>query len=208
MATLHELVEEIGCSPEELIIGLYAMARAHPEESPFLILNAGCTTAELNVAEQRVGIKLPSLHRHILSLSNGGSLPYVNSIQYLAAALPRESEWTWLVEPPQSHADTFDRSAGLGPFRPVILGESLTLAGYTSRQAETLRFDDLVIFASGYDGEFFGYSRSQMDRVDYVAPDPIRSIAGTSFRDFLLRQPIGVQLAAAEFANQVRSFLQ
>jgi hypothetical protein len=59
----------------------------------------------------------------VLTLSNGGPLPHVNSLEYLAAAVKRQAAWHVLGP---VAGDTLDEDEpGYQPFRPLALGSPL-----------------------------------------------------------------------------------
>jgi hypothetical protein len=163
--TIGDLVSALGAPLEAVLRVLYAEARTDPDVAFMTRLVPGCTASELADAETRIGFTLPPLHRFVLTLSNGGSLPYVNSLECLAAAIMREAAWPVLGPLP---GDTLDEDEpAYRPYRPLVLGTPLDglLAGVgvdgTRFPAPGLSPSAFIVMGLGYfdlDG-FYCYHR-------------------------------------------------
>lgn len=198
--TLEDLVTIVGAPLEPILAALYRLARA----DPFTIFTPGCDTTELDAAERRIGRPLPALHRFLMTLTNGGTLPWVNSLDRLAAAVPREREWRWTGPlPPQSESSTFDAGTADGPFTPLILGDSIADC-YDPAFTRRLDLESFIVIASGFDGEFFGYVREEPARVDFVSQDSGRGTAAPTFDQFISRQSMSLLCRTPEFIDRVR----
>jgi len=73
--TWDELVQQVGAPLEDVATALYRLIRHDASWDRFAILNPGCSEQELDAAEGRIGHRLHPLHRRLLRLSNGGTLP-------------------------------------------------------------------------------------------------------------------------------------
>jgi hypothetical protein len=91
--TFDDLRREVGVPLETLLPLLFRLVLDDPSLDRSAIINPGCSHAELDATEERIGLALHPLHRLVLSLSNGGTLPCSGRVSILAAAIPRESEW-------------------------------------------------------------------------------------------------------------------
>jgi len=132
---------------------------------------------DLADAEQRIGHSLPPLHWYVLTLSNGGTLPYVNSMDYFAAAVPREREWNVLQLPPG--VDDINDDPGLLPQKPLLLGkpfaETLLSVGIDPARFRVPDFDPahFIVMACGFfdaDG-FYCYHRDDFGPI-YAVGQP------------------------------------
>ncbi|MGH7866287.1 MAG: hypothetical protein ACREP9_01355, partial [Candidatus Dormibacteraceae bacterium] len=171
MMEIGELATQIGASTEEVLVGLYEMALVDPTVAAITILPTGCTAAELTAAERRIGRELHPLHHRILTLANGGTLPYINSVSQLAAAVPRERIWRPLGGSSASlGGDAGDDVGSEDAVEPLLLGETLRWS-YGNPTYRDLDLDDLIVIAFGFDGECFGYVRGTDDRVDFAGPE-------------------------------------
>src|SRR5260221_5394024 len=91
--TIGYLVDQLGAPIEQVLTVLFHMVRADPTLDRWAIVNPGCSAEEIAEAERRIGRPLHPLHRHLLRLSNGGTLPMTNETLALRAAVPRERDW-------------------------------------------------------------------------------------------------------------------
>jgi hypothetical protein len=124
------------------------------------------------------------LHRFALTLSNGGSLPYVKSLECFAAAVARESAWHVLGPLP---GDTLNEDEpAYKPFKPLILGEPLgallTNAGIDIQRYRSpgVKIESFIVMGLGYfdtDG-FFCYSRED--------PGPIYAVGTEEYGTYKL----------------------
>jgi hypothetical protein len=151
--TIGDLVSVLKAPLDAVLRALYAQAWVDPDVACMTRLLPGCTTAELADAETRIDYVLPPLHRFVLALSNGGSLPYVNSLEYLAA-VAREAAWHLLGPLP---GDTLDEDEpAYRPTQPLVLGTPLDglLAGVgvdvARFPAPGLRPSAFIVIGLGY----------------------------------------------------------
>jgi hypothetical protein len=144
--TLGELAQMLGATVEQILRSLYAAVHDDPVRASINRVAPGCTLEELAIAEQRIEYSLPPLHRYVLTLSNGGTLPYVNSMDYFAAAVPREREWNVLQLPPG--VEDIDDDPALQPQEPLLLGEpfdkTLISVGIEPTRFRAPDFDPLI----------------------------------------------------------------
>lgn len=204
MIEIGEVATQVGVSTEEILVGLYQMARVDSTVAAIMILPPGCTAAELAAAEQRIGRDLHPLHRRLLTLANGGSLPYVNSVSKLAAAVPRERVWRTLkgISFSQGKVAVDDEGAD-DAVEPFLLGETLTWS-YGASTYQKLELDTLIVIAFGFDGECFGYVRGNNDRIDFAGPEFGRGICAPDFEGFVRRQLMFPECESPEFIERLQ----
>jgi len=175
--TIGELAQALGATVEQTLRCLYTAVREDPVESTITRITPGCTNDDLADAEQRIGHSLPPLHWYVLTLSNGGTLPYVNSMDYFAAAVPREREWNVLQLPPG--VDDINDDPGLLPQKPLLLGkpfaETLLSVGIDPARFRVPDFDPahFIVMACGFfdaDG-FYCYHRDDFGPI-YAVGQP------------------------------------
>lgn len=203
---LRELVAAVQAPFAEVLAALYTIVRADPTEDPLTIVNPGASDDDIIVAQRRIRHPLHPRHYELLRLSNGGTIPFVISLDFVAAAVEREQEWRWLVSPPPPlpGVATVDQGAGYGPFKPLILGQSIA-DRYDSRTAGRLDLDTFIVFASGYDGEFFGYSRDDLLRIDVVSQDFGRGAVALDFETFIGNLLLTDKCSSPAFIEHVRA---
>jgi hypothetical protein len=212
--TIDDLVSALQAPLVAVLRGLYAAARADPDVAFMTRLVPGCTASELADAETRVGYALPPLHRSVLSLSNGGSLPYVNSLEYLAAAVPRESAWHLLGPLP---GDSFDEDQPTyRPDRPLILGTPLdgllTGVGVDVARfpAPGLKVGAFIVMGLGYfdlDG-IYCYNREDPWPVYGVGQAQYGAyVVARDFDEFIRRQVLFTMCETPAFLAQMQATL-
>src|SRR5260221_2276174 len=91
--TLTQLAKAVRAPLNTTLRCIYVLAAQERWVDRWAIINPGCTVQEIDSAEQRVGMRFHQLHRLLLTLSNGGSIPFVTSVSLFAAAIARETEW-------------------------------------------------------------------------------------------------------------------
>ena len=206
--TLDDLVHQVGAPLEDVVTALYRLIRHDASFDRFAILNPGCSEAELDAAEVRIGHRLHPVHRSLLRLSNGGTLPFSGSVT-LAAAVPREQAWR-IVGPFLTHDEQAAQLVLVGrmlrPVAPLILGQ------YPSDlDSEDMGPDleGLIVFADGIGDQCWGYVRGEPDRIDcYLeVPGGGRYPEAADFADFLRHQTLYTGLHTPEFVQVVRSAL-
>lgn len=202
MMEIGDLATQIGASTEKVLVGLYEMVRVDSTVAAITILPPGCTAAELAASEQRIGRDLHPLHRRILAIANGGSLPYVNSVSNLAAAVPRERIWRTLGGISPSQAGRVDVGAEDAP-EPFLLGETLTWS-YGDASYRKLELDSLIVIAFGFDGECFGYVRGDDSRIDFAGPEFGRGMCARDFEGFIRRQLMFPECDSPEFIERLQ----
>ncbi len=203
--TISELANTLGISIDAVLVALYALLRADHRVAPMTILTPGVSASELDDTEQRLQYSLHRSHRTLLSLSNGGTLPLVNSLVIIATATTREREWRWLVAPEPDPRPTLDQGAGYGPFKPVLMGQPN--AGSLSPVAvPRLALESFIVIATGYDSQFFGYTRTAPARIDVVA-DYGRAEIAVDFGSFLGKQKLTEECTTNAFLNRIRAFV-
>jgi hypothetical protein len=207
--TVDDLVHQVGAPLEEVVIALYRLIRHDASLDRFAILNPGCSEEELDAAEMRIDHRLHPLHRRLLQLSNGGTLPFSGSVSTLAAAVPREQEWR-IVSPfltadeQATHLVLVDRMLHfvtpfiLGEYPPGLDGEDMGPG-----------LKGLTLFADGIGDECWGYVAGEPDRIDcYVQMrGGGRYPAAVDFAAFLGQQTLYKGVHTLEFVQLVRSAL-
>ncbi|HEU4784538.1 MAG TPA: hypothetical protein VFS83_14450 [Ktedonobacterales bacterium] len=209
--TFDDLRRQVGVPLEMLLPALFRLVQDDPSLDRSAIVNPGCSPAELDATEVRIGFALHPLHRLLLSLSNGGTLPCSGRISVLAAAVPRETEWR-IVGPflTAEERATFqvlvDRL--LHPVKPWVLGSLPSIFDEGLEVAEPY-IDDLVIFADGFGDECWGYVRGDSARIAcyYQVPGGGLFPESKDFEEFLLHQPLYPRLQTAAFVERVRAAL-
>ncbi len=151
---IEELAQMLGATVEQILRCLYEAVRDDSTQGTITRLAAGCTADELAAVEKSIAHSLPPLHRYVLTLSNGGTLPYVNSMDYFAAAVPREREWNVLQLPPG--VEDINDDPGLLPQKPLLLGkpfaEILLSVGIDPARFRVPDFDpaNFIVMACGF----------------------------------------------------------
>jgi hypothetical protein len=204
MLFVDDFANQLGVSLEALLATLYRLVRTDPTLDRFAIVNAGCSDDELVAAEQRIGRTLPPLHRFLLGLSNGGTLPFINSLSLFAAAIPRESEWR--IVGPFLSADEEAASPVLSfrftnPIRPMLLGEP-------GEEVLTSNQEGLILFAAGFGGQEWGYLRGESEQIMCWMPWAGRAVEALSFEQFLREQTLADHCATPAFRGRIRATLQ
>jgi hypothetical protein len=203
---VDDVANQLGVSLEALLAALYQLVRTDPSLDRFAIVNAGCSADELVAAEQRIGLTLPPLHRFLLRLSNGGTLPFINSLSLFAAAVPRESEWRIVgpfLSPEEVTAIKMQSYRFTHPIRPLLLGE-----GEANLEAHTPNNEDLIIFAAGFGGQEWGYQRGASEQIMCWMPWAGRAVEANSFEQFLREQTLTDRCATPAFLERVHATLQ
>jgi hypothetical protein len=193
--TIGDLVTALGVPLDAVLRGLYVLARRDPDVAFMTRLVLGCSSSELTDAERRIGYTLPALHRSVLTLSNGGSLPYANSLEYFAAAIDREPAWQVLGPVP---GDTLnDEEPTYRPFPAFVLGTPLdgllVEVGIDPARFPELGLDPsaFIVMGLGYfdaDGVYC-YHRQDPGPI-YAVGQPQYGIyvVARDFEDFICRQ--------------------
>ena len=213
--TIDDLVSALQAPLDVVLHGLYALARADPDVAFMTRLVPGCTASEVADAETRIGYTLPPLHRSVLALSNGGSLPYVNSLEYLAAAVAREAAWHVLGPLP---GDTLDEDQPTyRPDRPLVLGMPLDglLAGVgvdvARFPAPDLRPGAFIVMGLGYFDlhGFYCYNREDPGPVYGVGqPQYGAYVVARDFDTFIRDQVLFTICEAPAFLARMRATLR
>lgn len=211
--TLADFAAHAGISVEEAFKAFYWLVRHDPTLDRFAILNAGCSAADLAAAEARVQHRLHPLHRLLLTLSNGGTIPFV-SLSLMAAAVVREREWR-IIGPFLTPEELAKRPAltirQLRPIPPMVLGASLR-AEYGDVVADMYHLDDLIPFAAGYGGEEWSYVRGDPDQIkvflSYGATDGSCDPGASDFAEFISELTLDPPCTTAEFVNWTRAAIQ
>jgi hypothetical protein len=203
---IQDLVDAAQAPTTAVLAALYAIVRADPTADPMTIINPGVSEAELDKTERRIHHPLHLAHRALLRSSNGGTIPFVISVGFVAAAIAREREWRWHVPPPPADRPTVDQGAGDGPFTPLILGESLA-GSFDSRTLKTLDLDTFIVLAAGDNGEFYGYARGDPDRMDVVSQDFGRDVEASDFETFIRSQLLATECESTGFIKRVRALV-
>jgi hypothetical protein len=124
--TLDDLTRQVGAPLEDVVTALYRLIRHDASLDRIAILNPGCSEQELDEAEVRIGHRLHPLHRSLLRLSNGGTLPFSGRVSILAAAVPREQSWRIVgpfLTPEEQATQPVLVGRMLRPVAPWILGQ-------------------------------------------------------------------------------------
>lgn len=206
--TFDDLRREVGVPLEILLPSLFRLVLDDPSLDRSTIITPGCSHAELDATEERIGFALHPLHRLLLSLSNGGTLPCSGRISILAAAVARETEWRivgpFLTAEERASAQVLLRRM-LHPVKPWVLGSLPSIFEEGLEVAEPY-IDDLVIFADGFGDECWGYVRGNSARIAcyYQVPGGGLFTEGEDFEEFLLHQPIYPRLQTTAFIERVR----
>lgn len=212
--TIGELAQAFGATVEQIIRGLYAAVHDDPVEASMTRLAPGCTVDELAIAEQRIGYSLPPLHRYVLTFSNGGTLPYVNSMDYFAAAVPREQEWNVLQLPPG--VEDIGDDPGLQPQEPLLLGEpfdkTLISVGIEPTRFRVPDFDpaNFIVMACGFfdaDG-FYCYRRDDFGPI-YAIGQPQHGVyvVAPDFETFICDQWLVFDADEEPMISRIRTCL-
>jgi len=204
---LAKLVRDVGVPLSDVLPALYRLQREGELRERWAIVNPGCRPEDLAAAEARLSHPLAPLHRALLGLSNGGTLPYANSISWLAAAVAREREWRIagpFVAPDEDVRVITARQEQ--PIAPWVLGEPLETV-FAGDDVTTIPLDDFIPFSGGFGGQVWGYVRGEPERIDMVLPPFGRSIEARSFEDFLLWQPLYDECEETRFHDALHAAL-
>jgi hypothetical protein len=205
---LAKLVRDVGAPLGDVLRALYRLQRAGELRERWAIVNPGCDAEDLAAAEANLGHPLAPLHRALLQLSNGGTLPYMNWISWLAAAVAREREWRiagpFVASDEEVHVINVRQQR---PIAPSVLGAPLEEV-FAGDDVSVIPLDDFLPFAGGFGGEVWGYVRGTPGRIDMVFPPFGRNIDAHSFEDFLLWQPLYDECAEPHFRAAVRAALE
>lgn len=185
--TIDDLVAQVQAPITDVVGGLYRLPFLIPRVDPTFVFNRGLVANELREAQRIAGHDLHPLHVFMLALANGGSLPMVNSLCFLAAGLSKEQEWQLLVSQATPAGLPAEQAGAYGPFRPLQLGQSLE-ASFSPRVRQTLDLGNFIVIASGFDGEFYGYTRTHASRIEVVSPDFGRGEVAPDFEAFMRQQ--------------------
>jgi len=207
--TWDELVQQVGAPLEDVATALYRLIRHDASWDRFAILNPGCSDAELDAAEGRIGHWLHPLHRRLLRLSNGGTLPCSGPVSILAAAVPREPAWRIagpFLTPEEQAAQPVLVGRMLRPVAPWILGQSPPGLDRADMGPD---LEVLIVFADGFGDQCWGYVRGEPDRIDgyWEVPGGGRYPEAADFAEFLRRQTLYTWLDTPAFVQSVRSAL-
>lgn len=207
MIEVGEVATQLGASTEDVLVGLYRIAQVDPTVAAITILPPGCNPAELAEAEQRIEHVLHPLHRRLLTIANGGTLPYINSVSQLAAAVHRELIWRPLGGITGNSGGAAGDDAGAeDAVEPLLLGETLTWS-YGNDTYRNLELDNLIVIAFGFDGECFGYVHGDEDRIDFAGPEFGRGMCAPDFEGFIRCQSMFPECESPEFIERLRDTL-
>lgn len=208
--TLDDLTRQVGAPLTDVVTALYRLIRHDASLDRFAILKPGCSEQELDVAEVRIGHRLHPLHRSLLRLSNGGTLPFsAGPASIFAAAVPREQAWRIVgpfLTPEEQASQPVLVGRMLRPVAPWILGQyppDLDLEDMGPA------LEGLIVFADGFGDQCWGYVLGEPDRIAgyWEVPGGSRYSEATDFADFLRRQTLYKWLDTSEFVQVVRSTL-
>jgi hypothetical protein len=212
--TIGELAQTLGVTVKQILRCLYGIVWGDPIQSTITRLAPGCILGELAAVEQRIGHSLPPLHRYVLTLSNGGTLPYVNSMDYFAAALPREQEWNVLQLPPG--IEDINDDPGLLPQKPLLLGkpfaETLLSVGIDPACFRVPDFDpaSFIVMACGFfdaDG-FYCYHRADFGPIHAVGqPQYGVYVVAPDFEAFLRDQWLIFDASEEPMISRIQALL-
>jgi hypothetical protein len=204
--TLAQLAKAVRAPLNTTLRCLYDLAAQERWVDRWAIINPGCTVQEIDSAEQRVGVRFHQLHRLLLTLSNGGSIPFVTSVSLFAAAIARETEWR-VVGPFLTAAE---RGAGLfitarqvQAIYPKIIGYPVDYPSESAQRSSSGRDDDLVFIASGFGGEEWGYVRGRTHQVGCVVHDRGRLNVSLPFENWLGGQRLLERCSTPEFQHSL-----
>lgn len=205
--TLDDLARRAAAPLEDVLTGLYNLVRQDVSLDRFAIINPGCSEHDLDAAEARIGHGLHPLHRLILRLSNGGTLPFVASVSTIAAAVPREQEWRIggpFLTPEEQAAQQVLVVRMLHPVTPWILGQFPP--GLDSKDLSP-SLTNLIVFADGFGDQCWGYVKEEPEQIDcYLqVPGGGRYSEASSFEEFLRNQTLYRRLRTPEFVQLVRA---
>jgi hypothetical protein len=204
---LAKLVRDMEAPIDAVLTALYRLVRTEPELERWAIVNAGCSVADIVVAEERIGHALAPIHRHLLLLSNGGTLPFMPSISWLAAAALREREWRIVgpfVRPDETTPVINIRQRQ--PISPRVLGDPADNV-FAGDDLLGIVTDDFVPFGGGFGGEVWGYVRGEPNRIDCILPPLFRHREAENFVEFLLWQELYDGCGSPRFHQRLRAAL-
>lgn len=204
---IAKLVRDVGASLGEVLRGLYRMQKEGILSERWAIVNPACSPDDIAGAEARIDQPLAPLHRELLLLSNGGTLPFVTGIGWLASAIAREHEWRisgpFVESGEPTHIINVRQQR---PIAPIVLGASLEQV-FAGKNAHELPLDNFIPFAGGYGGEVWGYVHGEPGRIDIVVPPSGRGIEAYSFEAFLLWQTLYDECAEMDFREALSAVL-
>lgn len=207
--TLDDLGRRVNVPLEVFLPTLFRLVQADPLLDRTAIINPGCSEAEIAAAERRITHRLHPLHRQLLALSNGGSLPCTGDISLLAAAVQRETSWR-IVGPMMTAEEPAATQVILGrmthPISPWILGELPPIFSEEGGEVVTPDIASIIVFADGFSDECWGYVRADLARIDgyYEVPDGGRYTAASNFEEYLLQQHLIARLCTPAFVERIR----
>lgn len=185
-----DFVAHLRILPEEAIRAFYWLARHDPTLDRLAIINAGCSDDEVEATEERVRHAFHPLHRLILSLSNGGTIPFVR-LSCVAAAVPREREWRIagpFLTPEELAVRPMMNVREVQPIQSMILGTPLR-ARVGDALANQYRLDELISIAPGYGSEEYCYVRGDPNRIkafkDYFGAGAVVDNGADDFVEFI-----------------------
>lgn len=207
--TLDDLRRRVNVPVEVLLPTLFRLVQADALLDRTAIINPGCSEAEITVAERRITHRLHPLHRQLLALSNGGSLPCTGDISLLAAAVPRGTSWR-IVGPMMTAEELAATQVILGrmthPVTPWILGELPPIFSEEGGEVVTPDIASIIVFADGFGDECWGYVRAKPERIDryYEVPSGGRYTAASNFEEYPLQQHLIAWPCTPAFVERVR----
>jgi hypothetical protein len=208
--SLGNFVHLVSAPLPYVLRALYQAIRDDAGIDRWAIINSGCAEEEIAAVEESLNIQLSPLHRFVLGLSNGGTIPCLTSLSLLYAAVPREAEWR-IVGPYWSPADkpdtTLITARQTGPILPQIIGQPPLPEIKAAADATIATDGPFVGFASGFGGQEWGYAVAKNGRIDCIVPEIGRYVDASEFDVFLTQMPMSERCAESTFVELITSYL-
>ncbi|HEX6819394.1 MAG TPA: hypothetical protein VF120_13540 [Ktedonobacterales bacterium] len=212
IVTLADFAKRLDVSMEQVVAGFFSLVRTDPTLDDLAIVNLGASPLDIASAEVRVGHSLHPLHRFLLGLSNGGSIPFIDSISVFAAAVPHEREWR-IVGPFLSMEEASSRGAIAArmfqPIPPLLLGMSLR-EQYGDDVADRNDLDRLITLARGFGGQYWCYTRGNPSHIECAFPNSSfwsSGVEADDFAEFLGEQIVSSKRMYPGVIERLRSLL-
>jgi hypothetical protein len=210
--TVGDFAIRAGMTVAQVVQAFYWMAQAESPADRWAVLNPGCSEDELNAAEVRIQHRLHPLHRLILRLSNGGTIPFV-SLSLVGAAVSRESEREWRIAGLYLSPEELEVRPAMSirqqrPIPALLLGRSLR-EKYGDAVADKFGLDTLVPFALSGGEEWFCYTRADPAQIhkftSFDGTAGAHDIRWRTFADFLQEQLVYHGYTTADFVARTQS---